>query len=122
LVLHFASEKKTLSNFFFEKLLFFISDLHFYFDFKEKAHQFEPLENDVERRVIGKKVILAFKWLFRKRISLTFGNPATFMATPQHLINASAKASVPTPNTLIKYTVNIQIIINSYTFDNKFQY
>jgi hypothetical protein len=40
--------------------------------------------------------------MFRKRVSLTFGNPATFMATPQHLINASANVSVPTPNTLTK--------------------
>jgi len=39
---------------------------------------------------------------FRKRVSLTFGNPATFMATLQHLFDTSANASNPTPNTLIK--------------------
>jgi len=59
---------------------------------------------------------------FVKEFLHTFGNPATFMATPQHLINASATASVSTPNPLSKKTVNIQIDINSYTFDNKLQY
>jgi len=59
---------------------------------------------------------------FVKEFLHTFGNPATFIATPQHLINASATASVSTPNTWIKQTVNIQIDINSYTFDNKLQY
>jgi hypothetical protein len=39
---------------------------------------------------------------FVKEFLHTFGNPATFMATPQHLINASATASVSTPNPLIK--------------------
>ena len=40
--------------------------------------------------------------VFVKQFLHTFGNPATFMATPQHLINASATASVSTPNPLIK--------------------
>ena len=35
----------------------FISDLHFYFHFKERSHDFETLENHVDRRVIGKKVM-----------------------------------------------------------------
>ena len=39
-----------------QKIFFYISDLHFYFHFKEKVHEFECLENDVDRRVIGKKV------------------------------------------------------------------
>ncbi len=38
---------------------------------------------------------------FVKEFLHTFSNPATFMATPQHLINASATASVSTPNPLI---------------------
>jgi len=41
-------------------------------------------------------------FLFVKEFLHTFGNPATFMATPQHLINASATASVSTPNPLTK--------------------
>ena len=39
-----------------KKIFFYISDLHFYFHFKEKVHEFECLENDVDRRVMGKKV------------------------------------------------------------------
>jgi hypothetical protein len=42
------------------------------------------------------------KLFFVKEFLHTFGNPATFMATPQYLINASATASVSTPNPLIK--------------------
>jgi len=42
------------------------------------------------------------KLFFVKEFLHTFGNPATFMATPQYLINASATASVSTPNSLIK--------------------
>ena len=45
-----------------QKKKFYISDLHFYFHFKEKVHEFECLENDVDRRVIGKKVNSSVSW------------------------------------------------------------
>ncbi len=57
------------------------------------------LLSDVTRRKYNlKNLEVTSRVFFCKRVSLTFGNPATFMATPQHLINAS----VPAPNTLIK--------------------
>jgi hypothetical protein len=58
-------------------------------------------------RYIEVKVVLTYSpqkrsQTFVKEFLHTFGNPATFMATPQHLINASATTSVSTPNPLIK--------------------
>ena len=40
------------------KIIRSIPDLHFYFHFKGREHDFVALENHVERRVIGKKVRL----------------------------------------------------------------
>jgi len=65
-------------------------------------HQTYGHTDQLQVKLLSFCTILFLLFYFRKRVSLIFGNPATFMATPQHLIKTSAKASVPTPNTLTK--------------------